>query len=159
MTAFAVDTNVVIYALDPQAGPKCGRARALLTAPSLDLRMPLQVLGEAFVVLTRKQARSARMAREALASLLTLFPTIALTSTALSTAMRLHERHAIPFWDAQLVATAAEHGCTALFTEDLQDGRHFGKRDVANPLRIVDPFVEANAPTLAALGVTLEGAG
>jgi predicted nucleic acid-binding protein len=50
--------------------------------------------------------------------------------TALGTAS--HRRAS--YWDALLVATAAEGGCTAILTEDLADGA------VLDGARIVNPF-------------------
>jgi predicted nucleic acid-binding protein len=44
------------------------------------------------------------------------------------------------YWDALLVATAAEVGCTAILTEDLADG------STVQGVRIMDPFSDA-APT------------
>ena len=50
------------------------------------------------------------------------------------------------YWDALLVATAAEAGCTAILTEDLADG------GVLLGMRILNPFAgDANAEQVARL--------
>jgi predicted nucleic acid-binding protein len=43
----------------------------------------------------------------------------------------------LSFWDALIVEAARSRGCTRLLSEDLQDGRMFGRIRVENPFRDV----------------------
>jgi predicted nucleic acid-binding protein len=49
-------------------------------------------------------------------------------------ASALSEDHRLSFWDAMIVRSAAEMGCTTLWTEDLNHGR------VIAGVRVLDPF-------------------
>ena len=48
-------------------------------------------------------------------------------------AIDLHRLHTLSFWDALVVRAAEQAGCEILYSEDLQDGRRFGKLQVVNP--------------------------
>jgi predicted nucleic acid-binding protein len=51
----------------------------------------------------------------------------------LVTAVYLHQRLKLSFWDALIVQAAAAANCTILLTEDLQDGLDVGNLIVRNP--------------------------
>ncbi len=53
-------------------------------------------------------------------------------------ALRIAERDGVAFYDALIVASALEAGCTTLFTEDMQHGRI-----IAGRLTIRNPFAGA----------------
>lgn len=65
---------------------------------------------------------------------LSLFPCIAATATAVQAALPHAVAGRASYWDALLVATAAEVGCTWVLTEDMADGA------VLEGLRIHHPF-------------------
>jgi len=48
-------------------------------------------------------------------------------------AIELHRRSQIAFWDALVVRSAARLGCSVLWTEDLSDGQSWGSVIVRNP--------------------------
>jgi predicted nucleic acid-binding protein len=50
-------------------------------------------------------------------------------------AAQLHRRHKIAWWDALIVNSARELGCTVLWTEDLSDRQRYGSVTVQNPFR------------------------
>ncbi len=41
--------------------------------------------------------------------------------------------HRLSFWDAMLWATARQGGCSAILSEDMQDGRRLGGVEFVNP--------------------------
>ncbi|CAN5351161.1 hypothetical protein BH23ACT9_BH23ACT9_21880 [soil metagenome] len=43
------------------------------------------------------------------------------------------EHHQLSFWDAMIVRSAAELGCSTLWTEDLNSGQQIGGVTVRNP--------------------------
>ena len=49
--------------------------------------------------------------------------------------LEVRERYGFSFYDALIVATALEAGCTRLWSEDLQHGQHIGVLQVENPFR------------------------
>ena len=43
------------------------------------------------------------------------------------------EEHRLSFWDAMLWATVRQSGCSAIPSEDMQDGRRLGGVEIVNP--------------------------
>lgn len=155
----AIDTNVVIYALDGDvADPKSVVARQILRrAGRFPIRMPLQVASESFNVLMKRFGWTNRAACDVISQLLVDIPHIATTVDSTRAAMELCTNHSVAFWDASIIATAAAGGCGAILSEDFQDRRRFDPPDVARKLMIVNPFVEENVQILKALGALDEG--
>ncbi|MBB4201067.1 VapC toxin family PIN domain ribonuclease [Rhodoblastus sphagnicola] len=130
MTAF-FDTNVLICA--QEQGAKADKARALLAAGGI---LSVQVLNEFTAVARRKLGKDWGEIGEAIEDALTLLdPPLPLTVTLHKAARSLADDHKVSFYDALIVAAALEADCETLFSEDLQNGRAFGK------LKIVNPFV------------------
>jgi predicted nucleic acid-binding protein len=50
-------------------------------------------------------------------------------------AIDLHRLHTIDFWDALIVRSAKQAGCSVLFTEDMQPGREIDGVKIVNPFR------------------------
>jgi predicted nucleic acid-binding protein len=133
-----VDTNILLYAHDESAGGKRDRARALVEQlwESRDGCLSVQVLQEFFVNVTRKIAKplSAELAKEIVADFSRWRLHVPAADDVLA-AIGIHQRTGISFWDAMIVRSAAEIGCTVLYSEDLNAGQeYFGVR-VENPFQ------------------------
>lgn len=128
------DTNVVVYALEPDAGAKCAVAQHLLHRHMVErtIVVSTQVLLEAYSVLTRKRGMAAADAIDALAALEreVAMPT---TARAVMRALSFTAQHRFSVWDGLFVQAALDAGCTTLFTEDLQHQQRFGALQVVNP--------------------------
>lgn len=128
MTVF-LDTNVLIYA--QEAGAKGDAARTVLATGGI---VSVQVLNEFASVCLRKLGKSRTEIDEALADILALVPEpIPLTLDIHVAARRLASDHGLQFYDALIVAAAAEAGCDTLLSEDLQTGRRIGRVLIQNP--------------------------
>ncbi len=139
------DTNIYVYTLDKRDLVK--QRIAIEVAAALRVQgamLPLQLIGEFQHVLRRKlKAPAAFAASEGLA-LITSHRTFAYTEAAAILALNEAAHGRLGYWDALMLASAAEAGCTAMLSEDMQDGaRIFG-------LEIVNPF--------AAHGVSIRAA-
>ncbi len=132
-----VDTNVLVYAYDLDAGDKHDVARGRMQAlwESESGRMSTQVLQEFYVTVTRKLSRplSRRTAREVIATY-RAWPLHRPDVDDLVAASALEEQHQLSFWDALIVVSARRSGARSLLTEDLQAGRRF------DDLLVVSPF-------------------
>lgn len=150
----AIDTNVIIYALDAdRTNPKSMVARHILRrAGHFPIRIPLQVANESFSVLTKRYHWTTRAACDVISQLLADLPHVATTGDSTRAAMQLCTNHSVAFWDASIVTTAAAGGCGAILSEDFQDRRRFDPPDVARRLVIIDPFAVGNRDILKALG-------
>ena len=128
-----LDSNVLIYALtrdDPRATVA---GRLLLEGGAISM----QVLNEVANVARRKLKLSWAEVSQALAALRVLCaaPT-PLTLATHEAALALADRYQFSFYDALIVASALEAGCTTLLSEDLHDGLVVADRlTVHNPFR------------------------
>jgi predicted nucleic acid-binding protein len=132
-----VDSNILIYAHDADAGRKRDRAVAKLRElwESGIGRMSVQVLQEFYVNVTRKIATpvAQSIARETVNSYGAWVrePTTPATVTRAIDIVALAQ---IAFWDALIVASAEQAGATTLFSEDLGAGQTIAGVTIVNPL-------------------------
>jgi predicted nucleic acid-binding protein len=132
------DTNVLVYADDKAAPAKQGRALALVAEHRRAGTgvVSMQVLQEYFVTVTRKLGVDAAIARRKV-ELLAEFDVAAPELADILAAIDLHRLHGLSFWDALVLRTAKQSGCTVLLSEDMQDRREI------DGVRIVNPFRQA----------------
>lgn len=128
-------TNVLIYADDKAAPAKQKRAVELVSEHRRSRTgvISLQVLQEYFVTVTRRLHVDARIARRKV-ELLAEFDVASPDVADVLAAIDLHRLHGINFWDALIVRSAKQAGCSVLFSEDLQAAREI------DGVRIVNPF-------------------
>ena len=132
---FTLDTNLLVYSIDSAAGVRHRLAREIVDrAVESNCWLTLQALGEFYVAVTRKGVTPRAEAAAQAADWLELFPTVAASAAAVRVALAAAAVGRASYWDALLVATAAEAGCTVVLTEDMSDG------SVLNGLRIYNPF-------------------
>lgn len=132
MSGIFLDSNVLIYAVLP-TDARSATAQGLLAAGGT---ISVQVLNEFASVAKRKLQRSWPEIVQALADIRLLCPTpLPLTAATHGAALGLADRHGFSFYDALIVASALEGGCTTLLTEDMQDGLV-----VAGRLTLRNPF-------------------
>lgn len=138
MTAprFSIDTNILIYSIDTDAGPKHTAAAVLIdTLADRDCVLTLQALAELFHAVTRKNRMPIDEAAAMVQDWTELFPIARADGRILRGAMRLKARDGFSFWDAMLAETARAAGVTRLLSEDMQDGRVLGAMRIENPFR------------------------
>jgi predicted nucleic acid-binding protein len=133
-----VDTNVLIYAHDLDAGLKHDRA-ALIVADLWEKEngiISVQVLQEFYVNVTRKIARplAPAAARGVIRNYLA-WPVEPNEPSAILLASEIAERNLLSFWDALIVASAARAGADKILSEDLNHGQ------VIEGIRIENPFL------------------
>lgn len=153
MTAerFTLDTNILIYAIDLDAGERHRLALEIVNrSVEAACVMTVQALAEFVHVVTRKNLVPLADAIAQARDWLQLFPVVAADARALETAYAARERGAFSLFDALLLATAQTAGCTVALSEDMQEGRDLAGIVVRNP------FVTADAATdlQARIGVT-----
>ncbi|NJD36343.1 MAG: PIN domain-containing protein [Betaproteobacteria bacterium] len=131
-----VDTNILIYAHDRDAGDKRSRAKALL----VELWeqgvgcLSVQVLQEFFVNVTRKipQPLPTAEAREVIRAYL---PGVRVETDGARAirATEIADAWHTSFWDGMILAAAEKAGATELFSEDLQHGQRIAGVTIVNP--------------------------
>lgn len=146
-----LDTNVLFYAADEEAGELQERAQEVIARAvrQHDCFLTLQTLSEFFASITRKGKMSVADAHAEVVDYQELFPTVAATPDSLRMAMGAVERHTLSFWDAMQWAVARQAGATLFLSEDLQDGRELEGVRFRNPFKGGDPFRSPEGPDAA----------
>jgi predicted nucleic acid-binding protein len=130
-----VDTNILVYAHDKDAGDRYLIAKAQVESlwnrqilPSISV----QVLQEFYVNLVRKKVKASD-AREAVLNYLE-WDVIDNDRALLLEGMRLQQTWRLSFWDALIIAAAKRAKAKELWSEDLNPGQSFEGIVVINPL-------------------------
>ncbi len=132
-----VDTNVLLYAVDPRDPAKQSAAQAWLRQCwQRDCgRISTQVLNELFVNLRRTApSLSVDDARRIVREYRAWTPWVVDDDTA-DAAWVLQDRLGYHYWDALMLAAAQQQGCALLLSEDMQHNQ------VIDQMRIVNPFL------------------
>lgn len=143
---FSLDTNILVYAVDRDSGERHELARELIgRAAQRDCVLTVQALAEFFHATTRKNLLEPARASAFVRDWLDGFHVTSADDTALTDAMDAVEEHRLSFWDAMLWATARQIGCSAILSEDMQDGRRL------SGVEFINPFAADATARLAAL--------
>jgi len=136
------DTNIIAYAFDRSDEKKrepCQRLVRLGFQGDLSACISNQVLGELFLVLTKKVGRplSKKVAGTIVRGFIDSPRWKKLNYTHLTVGRALADARTINafFWDALIAATMRDSGATRLYTENEADFRKIPWVDVLNPLR------------------------
>ena len=131
-----VDTNILIYAHDLDAGAKNRLASSLLmdiweTGTGI---LSIQVLQEFYHVATQK-IELPLPPGEALEYLhyMAILETVQPDFHMVVAAIRIHQKHAVSFWDGLILQAAKTAGCSQLISEDLQHGFALDDLVINNP--------------------------
>lgn len=138
-----VDTNILIYAHDKDAGLKQQIARERLRSLWEERRgvLSTQVLQEFYVNATRKlRTPLSRIDARAVVDVYAPWCADGITPADLSAAFRIEDEARIGFWDALIVAVARRSGAELVLSEDLNAGQAIAGLVVENP------FTEPKTP-------------
>lgn len=133
----SLDTNILVYAVSPAAGPRELAARKLLQdAAQAGWPIAAQVYGEFFSVTTRRQLMTRKAAQAAVLAFCQVMPPMGSSVAAHTAALKLAADKQLQYWDALIIAVCAENGVKQLFTEDMPSApRLLG-------VKCVSPFAE-----------------
>jgi predicted nucleic acid-binding protein len=141
-----VDTNILIYALDP-ADPRKRQGSADLlrqTISNRTLTLSPQSLNEGYRVLTQRRRLMAVEAARGYLRTLAPWATAPLDATTTERAFAVEDETGYSWWDSLMLASALLAHCRLFVTEDLQHGRE------VSGLRIMSPFSDDFAKVLTA---------
>ena len=131
-----VDTNVLVYARDPDHAEKQERALAWMGHlwASGEGRISAQVLNEYYVTVTRglSPGLSHVEARADIDDLISWDPQ-PVDAALIRQAFEITESAQLSHWDALIVAAARRARCTYLLTENLNDGQRIDTVTVISP--------------------------
>jgi predicted nucleic acid-binding protein len=133
---FFVDTNVLLYSIDPAVPSKRQAARGWLDVLWETSRGSLswQVLHEFYVNAVRKLGSSTASARTIVETFVLWRP----VDTSLGLVQRAWQWGDDPrlsYWDGLILSAAERSGCHYLLSEDFQAGQKFGGVTIVSPFR------------------------
>ena len=129
-----LDTSTLVYSADTDAGRRHERAKKIIEhAFDCDCILPFQVLAEFMRVATRKKFLAPDEARGIVTEYAGIFRVVHADTHSLLAADAAVREHNLSFWDAMIWAVARKAGCSALITEDMQDGRTLDGVTFLNP--------------------------
>lgn len=130
-----IDSNILVYAYDCNAGRKQKTAQTILLglwgkhAGSLSM----QVLQEFYVTVTRKlKTPLSRSVARAVVDRYS-FWSVATTPNEIRQAFQNEDRAGMSFWDALIVAAAVKAGAKRILTEDMNHGQTIAGIIIENP--------------------------
>jgi predicted nucleic acid-binding protein len=134
-----VDTNILVYAHDADAGEKHAAA-ARAVAELWEYRngiLSTQVLQELYVTLTRKMASpvTGNVVRRLIRNYLT-WELVLNDGAIILHAGEIGENYQLSFWDGLIVAAAYSKNAATILTEDMNHGQ------VVEGIRIENPFLK-----------------
>ena len=131
-----IDSNVLIYAHDADAGVKqkvAGDVLKDLWSSGLGI-ISTQVMQEFYVNVTRKiPTPLARSSVRTILSNYTRWQVEQVSPTTVLAASRIEERYKLSFWDSLILAAAQQGGAEKILTEDLHAGQKIDGILVENP--------------------------
>ena len=139
-TSCFVDTNLLIYSIDPRETERRHVAAALLNNLVDTGRLVLspQSLNECYRALTERRDLLPRYAAQAYVISLLQFCTAPYDFDVTRRAWQIQERHRFGWWDTMLLASASIAQCDFFFSEDMQHERAVDGLTILNPFRL-DP--------------------
>jgi predicted nucleic acid-binding protein len=131
-----VDTNILIYAHDLDAGQRNEISATILRELWKNETgiLSVQVLQEFYVNVTRKikNPMPKPQARGIIESYLA-WPVELIDTRTILAASEIEERHMLSFWDALIIASASNANADKILTEDLNHGQQIEGILIENP--------------------------
>ena len=133
-----VDSNILVYAYDITQGEKHTQAKELLLSlweSGLGCAS-IQVLQEFYVNVTQRSKFP--LSPEEATQVINDFSDWTVHRPGIKdviSAIELHRRHQISFWDAMILQSAHHSGCSILWSEDLSESQEYSGVKVVNPFK------------------------
>ena len=135
----ALDTNILVYSIDLDAGKKHDKAIELFAQLTpTNCVLSLQSLCEFYAAVTRKKLMPATDAIAQVDDWQQLYPVVSAKAATLTRAFEAVKRYQLSFWDALLWATIREAAIPTLLSEDFQHEQHLDGVQIINPFKIND---------------------
>ncbi len=131
MNKIAIDTNILLYALDDFYPEKQNISIQIIAKPVFCS----QSLSEFTNVCLRRWKFPKAKVAELIKTYLQQCQYIPVTDSMLLNATKIMTKYDLQLFDAIIIASALESGCSILYSEDMNDGQIIEKN-----LKIINPF-------------------
>jgi predicted nucleic acid-binding protein len=135
-----VDTNLIVYAIDPSEPEKQQKFAGWLRAMSRPGTLVLspQSLNECYRVLTERRKLDRRQVRDFIETLVP-FCTAPCGIGVLRQAWRVQDAGGFGWWDSMLIAAALLARCEVFLSEDMQHERTIEGMTILDPFKLGAP--------------------
>jgi predicted nucleic acid-binding protein len=130
-----IDSNVILYGEKYEDGGRYDTVRQIGQVAGAEIIVCVLVLGEVYRVLTRKAKRDPMLAADTVLAWTQSFGTCDVTLSGLEEALTLSAAHRVHIWDAVILTTYRQAGCSVFLSEDMQDGFMWHGLEVVNPFK------------------------
>ncbi len=130
-----LDTNILIYSYSEDEKEKQEVALNILEQYPDQIIISKQVINELTNILFKKFRISFEDIENTILEIDSVLQIVDFHLTTQIKAIRLKNKYNLQFYDALIVATAIENGCTILFTEDMHH-----EQMIEDKLKIINPF-------------------
>jgi predicted nucleic acid-binding protein len=134
---YFVDTNLLVYAIDPREQKKrrhmAGLLRRLVESRALVLSP--QSLGEFYRTVTERHRLMPVSDARAFIQILMPSCTAPYDLEVMARAFLMQDTTNFGWWDCMLLAAAAVSGCSIFLSEDMQHGRAIDGLTIVNPFK------------------------
>jgi predicted nucleic acid-binding protein len=136
-----VDTNLLIYAVDPAEPEKRGIAGAWLMQMirTRTLVLSPQSLNECYRVLTERRSMMPRNQARLFITGFMAFCTAPFGADVIRRAWRVQDTGEFGWWDCLLLGSALVAGCEMFLSEDMQHERTIDGMTIVNPFKLGPP--------------------
>jgi predicted nucleic acid-binding protein len=131
-----LDTNILVYTMDPRDPVKQSKARALLNSGGRIFAISTQVWQEFYVTVVGKCGVAPLKAKAILQSMGWAELTV-VRQEEIERAIDLQILNQLSFWDALIISAAVSARCSVLWSEDLTAGQVIAGVRIENPLASV----------------------
>lgn len=131
-----LDSNIILYSYSKTELDKNRVANALIFSFD-EILISTQVINEVVNILYKKFKLSSSNIENVILELEDNFKIVNFSLYTQKNAIKIKEKYKLQYYDSLILATAIEHDCTILYSEDMQD-----KQIVENQLKIINPFVK-----------------
>ncbi len=138
MNLVFVDTNVLVYAFDADAGFKFEKAQSILKDcwNNQSGLLSTQVLQEFYVTVTKKLTKKVdKQAARNIVQVYKAWSVRSITAEDIIDASEFEEQNQTSFWDSLIITIAQKTGAETLYSEDMQGGKKFGSLTIVNPFK------------------------
>ena len=133
-----VDTNVLIYAVNPDQNEIDKQRIAQNLLENEDLTLSVQVLQEFYHQVTRHNRPAALSHIKAMRFIeqFAEFPVMEMTLDIVYSAASISNRYQLSYWDGAILAATKAAGCDVVYSEDMSHGQDY------DGVRVVNPFFD-----------------
>jgi predicted nucleic acid-binding protein len=137
-----IDTNLMVYTIDPQAPEKRRRAKDFLNEiiNRHTLVLSPQSLNECYRAVTGRRDLVPRNEARLFVWAWRDFCTAPYDPVVTQNAWRIQDRHGFSWWDCVLLASALVARCNVFLSEDMEHERRIEAMTILNPFRLDPDF-------------------